>query len=76
MSLGSSETGQSRSQQRLPLNLTSYLAVHQGGGMICYVAAVHLRRYTNVLSWGGCGIGWYMCVRQYVGIEISDVVLN
>ena len=44
--------------------------------MICGVAAVHMRRYANVLSWGGCGIGWYMCVRQYVGIETSGVVLN
>ena len=57
MNLGSSETGQPRSQQRLPLNFTSYLAVHQGGGMICCMVVVHKRRYANVLSWGGCGIG-------------------
>ena len=51
MKLGSSKTGQSRSQLQLPLNLTSYLAVHQGVVMICCVVVVHKRCYANVLSW-------------------------
>ena len=73
MNLGSSETGQLRSQQRFPLYLTSYRAVHQGVVMICCMVVVHKRHYANVLSWGGCGIGRYMYIRQYERIDTSVI---